>query len=58
MARGRGKSWAPVVIWFVIVIVTVGLAFLIGSGVWMTTLLVIGLIALAFAVVGVFSRLP
>jgi hypothetical protein len=58
MARGRRKSWAPVVVWFVIVVVMVGLAFLIGSGVWMTTLLVIGLIALAFAVVGVLSRLP
>jgi hypothetical protein len=51
-------SRARLFVWFVIVIATAGLAFVIGSGLWMTTLLVFALIPRAFAVVGAFSRLP
>jgi hypothetical protein len=58
MARRRGKSWAPVVVPLIVVVATVLLAFLIASGVWMTALLVVGLIALAFALISLFSRIP
>ena len=58
MARRRGKSWAPIVVPLVVVVVTLLLAFVIGGGVWMTTLLVIGLIALAFGQIALPSRIP
>ena len=38
--------------------VAVLLAFLIGGGVWMTTLLVVALVAFAFALISLFSRIP
>lgn len=58
MAQRRGRSWGPVIAPAVILAVMVLLAVLIGSGVWMTAALVVGLVALMFLVIAIASRLP